>query len=49
MVLDNGILLIGDKRKSRKIGEKIREKQVRNILRVILANSTVQISVLSHT
>jgi len=49
MVLDRGILLIKDKGKSRKIGEKIREKEVRNILRDILAKSTVQISVLLHT
>jgi hypothetical protein len=49
MVLDRGILLIKDKGKSREIGEKIIEKEVRNILRYILVKSTVQISVLLHT
>jgi hypothetical protein len=33
--IDSAILLIGDKKKSRKIGEKFTEKQVRNMLRVI--------------
>jgi hypothetical protein len=46
MALDRGLLINGDRRKSRKLGEKIKKKLVRNMLRVILANSTVQIPVL---